>query len=372
MPFENILIEIDAEEATDLYESVIQLDVELTDDLPATFHLVLSMALDASGTWTLADDERMRAWTPVRLSGGFVEGGPELLLDGYVTEVRPRFDPNPSQCTLEVRGMDRSVLMDRKEVLKAWPNKKDSDIASEILGLYGLHPSVTDTAVVHEETLSTIIQRETDLQFLQRLALRNGFVCVVDDTSAYFGPVPVEDEPQPVLAAHFGAETTLSSFAVTVDALRPAHVMMHQVDRLNKEVLSTATETSDAEALGSLSADALLPPGVDPASVVVARNAATGMPEMEALCEGLFREGTWFVDAKGEVEANDYGHVLRPRRQVTVKGVGETYSGVYYVSYVRHRFSPDGYTQTFRAQRDGLLLTGREDFSSGGGLLGLV
>jgi hypothetical protein len=57
---------------------------------------------------------------------------------------------------------------------------------------------------------------------------------------------------------------------------------------------------------------------------------------------------------------------------VTIKGVGETYSGVYYVRSVRHQFTPDGHGQSFTVKRDGLELTGREDFSSEGGLFGLL
>lgn len=372
MSYEHIHIDFDGEEATDLYDHIVQLEVELDEAQPATFVLILAMGRQDDGSWRFLDDERVRIWTPIIIKGGYVDVGMELLLDGYVTEVRPRFDASISQCTLELHGMDRSILMDRTEVLKAWPEKKDSDIASEILSSYGFNPTVKDTAVVHEEALSTVIQRETDLQFLQRLGLRNGFVCVVDGEEAYFGPVPVDETPQPVLAAHFGPETNLNTFSVMADALHPAGVSMYQVDRFNKEVLSVAVESSDDEALGSLTPDALLPAGTDPAQVIVARNAATGQPEMEALCEGLFREGTWFVEGEGEILGNLYAHVLRPRRFVTIKGVGETYSGVYYVSYVRHQFTPDGYWQYFKVRRDGLELTGREDFSSGGGLFDLL
>ena len=40
--------------------------------------------------------------------------------------------------------------------------------------------------------------------------------------------------------------------------------------------------------------------------------------------------------------ANQSGEVLRPRATVTIKGVGELYSGVYYVSRVTHTFSGSG------------------------------
>ena len=84
-------------------------------------------------------------------------------------------------------------------------------------------------------------------------------------------------------------------------------------------------------------------------------HTATGLPEMAALCQALFHEGEWFVTAEGEIAANQYGHVLKPSGTVTLKGVGKTYSGVYYVTHVTHSFSPSGYTQFFRAKRNALM-----------------
>jgi hypothetical protein len=117
-----------------------------------------------------------------------------------------------------------------------------------------------------------------------------------------------------------------------------------------------------------MDASALLPGGVDPGKVYVARNAATGAPEMTALCQGVFDEGSWFVTAEGQTRPAAYEHVLKPRGLVTVKGVGESYSGVWYVSYVRHTLDRDGYTQFFRLRRDALLPTGAEDFGAAAGL----
>ena len=99
---------------------------------------------------------------------------------------------------------------------------------------------------------------------------------------------------------------------------------------------------------------------------------AQGTPEMTALCRGLFQEGAWFVTGEGEIDARAYEHVLKPRGLVTIKGIGETYSGVYYVSYVRHTFTCESYAQYFRVRRDALLPTGDEVFSSNGSLGGLL
>ena len=86
---------------------------------------------------------------------------------------------------------------------------------------------------------------------------------------------------------------------------------------------------------------------------------------MTALSQALFHRAEWFVTGRGEVAGNYYGHVLMPRRTVTISGVGETYSGLYYVTHVTHAFTEDeGYTQRFRVKRNALRPTGREDFSS--------
>lgn len=363
MEVESISLEIDGQEVSDIYPDIFYLEVELDDRLANMFRLRLPLILQQDGTWTYVDDERFMAWKSVAISAGF-ESGMEDLISGYITHVRPWFDPDPTQCFLEIWGMDESVLMDREEKLKDWPNKKDSDIASEIFGLYGFSAEVEDTGVVHDESVSTIIQRETDMQFLNRLASRNGFECYVEGGTAYFCKPRLDDTPQPVLACHFGAETNLNRFSIEVNGLTPANVAMFQVDRLNKEVLDSAAESSQQTALGSTDYSALLAAGMDPPKTYVAMNAVTGKPEMDALCQGFFHKAEWFVSAEGEIAGNIYGHALKARSTVTIKGVGETYSGVYYVSHVTHSFTPDGYFQYFKVKRNALMPTGSEDFTA--------
>src|SRR5262249_50531792 len=119
--------------------------------------------------------------------------------------------------------------------------------------------------------------------------------------------------------------------------------------------------SSEQPALGATRG--FLPPGIAQGQTYISMNVTTGRPEMLALCEGLFHEAEWFVTAEGEITGNQYAHVLKPHGTVTIKGVGETYSGVYYVTHVTHTFTPHGYTQFFRAQRNALMPTGTEDFA---------
>jgi len=361
MEFESFYIEIEGEEVSDIYPDLVSLEVELDDQLAGMFRIRLPLK-QQDDTWTYLDDEQFRVWKKVSIGAGF-DGDTEELIVGRITHVKPIFDPDLTRCYLDIWGMDESVLMDREEKLKDWPNKKDSDIAKEVFGLYGFSTSnVEDTVVVHEEAVSTIIQRETDMQFVKRLALRNGFECYIEGKAAYFGKPRLDDTPQPVLACHFGKDTNLTRFSIEVNSLTPANVAMFQLDRLEKTVVNSAVEASQQTTLGKTDAGGFLGTGVPTPKTYVAMNVVTGKSEMDVLCQGFFHEAEWFVSGEGEIAGNLYGHALKARSTVTIKGVGETYSGVYYVAHVTHSFTPDGYVQYFKVKRNALMPTGGENF----------
>ncbi len=366
MEHDYLQIKIEGEEIDSLYTDLIKLEVELDDELASMFRMRLCM-LQTNEGWANLDDDRLRVWKAIEIIAGF-EDNNETLLSGYITHIKPQFHANPEQASIEVWGMDASVMMDRIEHLKDWPNKKDSDIATEIFQSYGLTPDVEDTAHVHDEAVSTIIQRETDMQFLKRLALRNGYECYVQADTAYFKKPAIDEESQPILAVHFGNETNMHNFSINVDGMAPASVGMFQIDRLNKEVLDINVETGEQTALGDMDAAGMLAQGMDAGQVFVGMNGASASAEMESLCKGLFHKSEWFVTAQGEISANHYQHVLLPRKPVTIKGVGETYSGVYYVNHVTHVFTAEGYSQLVKVKRNGLIPTGNEDFGSGASL----
>lgn len=372
MSHDHCVIRINEEEITNFYDDFLKMEVELDDELAAMFRLRLCFQQLSDGRWTNIDEEIFRVWNTIVIEGGYKDNKEELIR-GFITKIKPQFDPDPTRAAFDIWGMDESVLLDRVEVLQDWANKKDSDIATEIFADYGLMPDVDDTSVVHEEAFSTIIQRETDMQFLKRLALRNGFECYVEAGKGVFKSPDIDADPQPVLATHFGDETNLHRFEIDVDGLRPSDISMAQMDRTTKETIDVSIESSQQSALGETDSTQIPGLAADRSRLVVGRNGATGNAEMTALCQGLFHQAEWFVTAEGDVAGNDYNHILRPRKKVTIKGIGETYSGEYYVQHVTHVFTGQGYMQQIKVKRNGLLPTGNEDFAGdatfAGGLL---
>ena len=361
MENENVTIEIGGVETPDLYDDIVALEIELDDELAGMVRLILAMPQDDDGTWKYLDDPRLTVGSRLVVTAG-VGGDTEELFTGTITHIKPDFGGDLDECKLEIWGMDRSVLMDREDVLKAWPNFKDSDIAERIFQTYRLTPKVDNSNVVHDEEVSTIIQRETDIRFLKRLAARNGYDCYVDGETGYFRKPDLTTAPQPVLAVHFGDDTTVVRFAVTVDGLAPTTIAMSQLDRISKEPHRVEVDTPKQQPLGKAAARRYVGSALT-GRVEIGQTVTTGVPEMTRLCQRLYDHGEWFVTAEGEVAANLYGHILRPRITVTIKGIGATYSGVWYVTHVTHVFTDNGYTQQFRAKRNAVMLTGSEDFT---------
>jgi len=361
-------ISIEDEPAPDLFLTLLELEVEEDHRLASVFRIKLAISREDDGLWKMLDDERIKLWNKVAISVTIDEE--RELMRGYITHIKPHIEPDENGSTLEIIGMDDTCLMSLEEKIKDWPNKSDSDVAREIINNYNLSPEIEDTGIVHDEAVSTIMQRETDIQFLKRLARRNGYECFVKEGKGYFRKPELSGEPQPVLAAHFGAETNLMKFEATVNALGPAAVEMHQIDTIAKEIKDAVVEAAEEPPLGRDAGPALPVPQSIVPRLFVKHAVTTGQQEMEALSKALFDEAQWFIEARGELETVCYGAVLEARKLVPIKGVGELFSGHYYVTKVRHLFKPDEYRQQFEARKNALAPSGDEDFGGGGGLQG--
>jgi hypothetical protein len=67
------------------------------------------------------------------------------------------------------------------------------------------------------------------------------------------------------------------------------------------------------------------------------------------------RESADAISGSGSLNVATYGHVLRSRMLVGVRGAGIAYDGMYYVDSVTHSIKPGEYKQNFQISRDGLI-----------------
>ena len=100
-----------------------------------------------------------------------------LMLRGKITAVQTSF-PASGLPQINVSGYDLSYCMTKGKKSRNWTNKTDSFIVSQIAREYGLEPDVEDTKVQHPKTEQS---QESDSQFLEKLAERNGYELYVFD-----------------------------------------------------------------------------------------------------------------------------------------------------------------------------------------------
>src|SRR6185436_1374386 len=115
-------------------------DIEVEEHVESAdvFRVRLSISVRADGSWRYLDDARLAVWNRLAIRAGYGDDH-ELLIDGYITHVNASLSGSGAEESfLELTGSDASAVMDLEDRQVAWANKKDSDIAQEIFGAYGL------------------------------------------------------------------------------------------------------------------------------------------------------------------------------------------------------------------------------------------
>jgi phage protein D len=348
---EIVRLSIDGEPRDDLVPDLVSLDVSEDVDQADVFALRLSVVAGARGAWRHIDDEELRPWRRITVEAGY-PGAVETLVDGFAThsEVMLAGDREPY---LELSGMDATAAMDLEEKQAAWPDKADHEIAREIFQGYGLDPDVEDTKVTHRVAVSTILQTESDIRFLRRLAARNAFECTVRAGTGVFRAPNLTDPPQKALVLAAGGEANLADLTLRVDGTPAGVAEIRRVDPIEKREDSRQLASTPRRRMGATDLPALrgrLPAG----RTLLRRQVSASTAEMESRLRAAYEGADRFVTASGEVDSRAYRAVLRAGRLVTVRGAGRTYNGLYYVTRVHHSFRVEGYTQRFTAYRNGI------------------
>jgi phage protein D len=362
-----------------VYRHIKQLEVEDSDTNADSFVIRLAAMRQRTGVWTYAGKDTFKVFSKVRVSASFPKGNTEHLIEGYITHIDFHIDKDETKSFVDISGVDATLLMNLQEKLVAWEDKPDSQIAKEIFRKYGFDTDIEDTSntTPQAEPSFTTIQRETDIEFLKRLAARNGFDCFLkkdyqkDKTIGFFRKRKLDLEPQKDLAVQFGtANNNVEYMDFTVDALRPLSVEIRQTDALSEEVKEVTIEDSKLPKIGKKNLQELLAPNIAKMAsgeklypkIVLARHVTSEQHIMETEARSVFDDGSWFITAKGTVNAEVYGRVLNAKAMVLIKGTDEDFSGKYYVTKVVHKFKPESYVQEFEAKKNAIGLDASERF----------
>jgi hypothetical protein len=292
-----------------------------------------------------------------------VRGLPNVLCDGVVTrqEISPSDEPGKS--TLTVTGEDLSLLMDLVEMpFMRFPAQPIIARVYAILAKYAafgiapiaIPPIVPDIPNPLEEMPH---QEGTDRHYLQQLAGSCGYVFYVEPgpapgaNIAYFGPDIRIPAPQPALSVNMDAHTNVESLSFSLDGTAKKIVVMTVMDPITRR-------TPIPIPIPNISV--LRPPMglrlTPPAKVEFPGYVAHLNPSDAAnMALSIVLGASDAISGSGTLDVLRYGHVLRARMMVGVRGAGLAYDGLYYVNSVTHNLKRGEYKQSFNLSRDGLV-----------------
>jgi phage protein D len=323
------------------------ISINVVEDLDATSMCTITLSgwdpVEMKVKWI--DHKLFREGNPVEIEIGYRDHL-QLVFSGEITGLEPDF-PEGRAATFTVRGYDRRHRLMRQRKTHSFINLKDSDIASQLAHQSGLDPRVEDSKV----KLPYVLQHnQTDLEFLLWRARRIDYEVVVEGRTLLFRPRKIEKTAKLVLRR----DIELLEF-------HPRMTTMGQVEELTvrgwnpkekKEIVARSTAGDLSTVMGGTAS------GPSNVQRVFSRTGSTlvTMPvqsqeEADRIAKQRFSEiALGYVRAEGKCIGDPQ---LRAGIVIKIEGVGERFSGLYYLRAVEHRYSMQkGYRTAFSARRN--------------------
>jgi len=295
------------------------------------------------GDYPLLTDERLGPES--ELAVRVVDGrGSAVLVGGPVTRQHISIVNGGDGSAVEVAGADVLVELARETKVQVWPSTTDEDAIRTLAGNARLQAGTIalPTTVTHDDSKHALVQRESDLHLMRRLARRNGCWLWLEYDPLTARPSlrvqrpPVSDDPALTINIA-GPSSNVDSATIAWDVERVVSTDAAARDTFGADDLDGSSARSPlaglaAKALADIVAKprrARLSTPVDDAGDLLVRSEAA-----------LIEEG-WFVRANLRVSARRLQRVVRAHTVVALAGAGTRHSGNYLVSHVVHRIDDD-------------------------------
>jgi hypothetical protein len=238
--------------------------------------------------------------------------------------------------TIDVRGSDSSIQMDRECKSAVWKDLTDSDAVQDIFSKYGYSPDVETTSAGHFENKHTLVQHESDLSFIKRLARRNGFYFWISCDAfgvetAHFRRPQLGASPAGQLVINLESPT-ISTLDINWDVEKPSSISGIQIDLNTKNDINLTVLKTPQPILGDVG---LLDITGDTRTVFLSA-PADDAGDLQSRGEGALIEADWFINATCRTTVAELGAIVRPYAIIELRGAGSRHSGKYFVSGVTH------------------------------------
>src|SRR3954447_1155008 len=293
-----------------------------------------------------------------------VRGQTTVLMDGVMTHQEVRSDGGPTS-TFVMKGKDLTALMDIVPLdglpYPAMPPALRVVVALAKYAAFGVVPLVIPSILEDVPIPIDRIPRHqgTDYAYVKSLADEVGYVFYVDPgpapgmSKAYWGPEIRIGAPQPALNIGLdGPHNNVKSLTFRFDKERKELPVVYIQEPASKAPIPIPIPdiTPLSPPLGAIPP---LPPKI------TFLNDTAKLNPLAAAMRGLAYAGQHgdSVFGNGSLDVQRYGHVLQARQLVGVRGAGDAFDGLHYVSSVTTTMRRGEFSQTFALARNGLLST---------------
>jgi hypothetical protein len=291
-----------------------------------------------------------------------LDGTPQPLFDGVLTNVEVQAGSNGSPGTVTCTGEDLTKVMDMLDwsglPFPAMPIEARVALICAKYAAFGIIPLpipvlFPDFPIPIERIPA---QQGTDLAYIKQLADEVGYIFYIEPgpvagtNIAYFGPEIKIGIPQPALNVDMDALTNVESLSFSFDPTKgvlPVVFIQNQLTRVPIPIPIPNLNPLQPP-LGVLSTPL--------ANITLLKDTAKMNP-MQAISKGLAeaKKSQDAVSARGSLDVLRYGRPLKARGLVGVRGAGLAYDGLYFVQSVTSTLKRGEFKQSFELTRNGLI-----------------
>ena len=285
----------------------------------------------------------------VEISMGYVDKL-EFMLRGEITAVSASF-PGSGAPTLMVRGFCLYHQLQRRRRREPFKSSTDSGIAKEIASDMKLTPKVDKTDVEYPLVSPN---DATYAAILTQRAQRIGYEMVVKDRTLYFQKPRYLEKPAPAVTLEWGKN--LQSFNPSLSTYNMATSVKVRASQTSR---GQGKDPVVGEAKGSDMRVKLGPStGPEIAQKIFKENpvlsddhtVASQKEAKELAVAKLETRAMEFISGRGACIGDPR---LKARTVIKLKGLGQRFSGDYYVTSATHTIDAGGYRTSFDVKRNG-------------------
>ena len=308
----------------------------------------------ATRTFKYSDQRLFDPGERIELAMGYL-GALRTMLKGEITSLRPSF-PSGGGSTLAISGLNILHKFRTQQESRTYPNVTDSEIAEQIA--QRLKIKIEAIKAPNEPKFNYLIQdNQYDVIFLMERARRAGYDIVVEErtnggsTETVLVYRPSQTVHHPTYKLTYGKSLIEFQPELTT-ANQVGKVTVRGWDNVRKEpIVHTATRADLAtKGVGSKGGQDAIDKSVESKAEIVATKPVESKAEAQKLAkeilEGIAKEmvkGTGSVPGLPDIRA---GTVLE------IDGLGDRFSGRYFVVGTTHAIGDSGYTTQFECRRE--------------------